>query len=111
LHFGSLGFCGAHKGHGFDGSGFNFKCGNFHFIFQLFQILIRIGITALTCLTAYVMVRNLEPYKTEVTDTTFLMIIVGLIGFTISSFFVSLYSQAMEAISVCYLIDKEAGGG
>ena len=57
------------------------------------------------------MVRNLEPYKTEVTDTTFLMIIVGLIGFTISSFFVSLYSQAMEAISICYLIDKEAGGG
>ena len=39
------------------------------------------------------------------------MIVVGLIGFTISSFFVSLYSQAMEAISVCYLIDKEAGGG
>jgi hypothetical protein len=38
------------------------------------------------------------------------MIIVGLIGFIISSFFVTLYSQAMEAISVCYLIDKEAGG-
>jgi hypothetical protein len=57
------------------------------------------------------MVRNLEPYKTEVKDTTFLMIIVGLIGFTISSFFSSLYSQAMEAISVCYLIDKDAGGG
>jgi hypothetical protein len=37
--------------------------------------------------------------------------VVGLIGFTISSFFVSLYAQAMEAISLCYLIDKEAGGG
>jgi hypothetical protein len=39
------------------------------------------------------------------------MFVVGLIGFTISSFFVSLYSQAMESISVCYLIDKDAGGG
>lgn len=54
--------------------------------------------------------KNVEPYKTEVHDTTLLMIIVGLLGFTISSFFVSLYSQAMEAISVCYLIDKDAGG-
>jgi hypothetical protein len=39
------------------------------------------------------------------------MIVVGLIGFTVSSFFVSLYAEAMQAISVCYLIDKDAGGG
>lgn len=64
-------------------------------IFQLFQILIRIGITSLTCLSAYVIVKNVEPYKSEVIDTTLMMIIVGLLGFTISSFFVSLYSQAM----------------
>jgi len=30
----------------------------------LFQILIRIGITALTCLAAYAIVKNIEPYKT-----------------------------------------------
>ena len=39
------------------------------------------------------------------------MIVIGLIAFTISSFFVSLYSEAMEAVYVCYLADKEAGGG
>lgn len=39
-----------------------------------------------------------------------MMVVVGVIGFTIASFFVSSYSQAMEAISVCYLIDKDAGG-
>jgi hypothetical protein len=64
-------------------------------ILQLFQILIRIGITSLTCIAAYAIVKNVEPYKSEVIDTTLMMIIVGLLGFTISSFFVSLYSQAM----------------
>lgn len=39
------------------------------------------------------------------------MIVIALIGFTISSFFVSLYSEAMESIYVCYIADKEAGGG
>lgn len=43
-------------------------------------------------------------------DTTVANIIIGIIGFAISSFFVSLYSEAMEAIYVCYLIDKDAGG-
>lgn len=64
----------------------------------------------MTCLASYAIVKNVEPFKSEVKDTTLLMIIVGLLGFTVSSFFVSLYSQAMEAISVCYLIDKDAGG-
>lgn len=43
-------------------------------------------------------------------DTTFANILIGIIGFAIASFFVSLYSEAMEAIYVCYLIDKDAGG-
>ena len=77
----------------------------------MFQALIRIGITALTCLVAYIIIKNVEPYKAEVHDSSLTMLVVGLIGFTISSFFVSLYSQAMEAICVCYLIDKDAGGG
>lgn len=38
------------------------------------------------------------------------LIIIGIIGYTISSFFVSLYSEAMNAIYVCYLVDKSAGG-
>ena len=78
---------------------------------QMFQILIRIGITALTCLIAYIILKNVEPYKSQTHDTSLTMLIVAVISFTISSFFVSLYSQAMEAISVCYLIDKQAGGG
>lgn len=38
------------------------------------------------------------------------MILTGVIAFTISSLFVSVYSDAMDAIYVSYLIDKDAGG-
>ena len=44
-------------------------------------------------------------------DLTAPMIVVGVLAFAISSFFVSLYSEAMEAVYTCYLADKEAGGG
>lgn len=43
-------------------------------------------------------------------DTTFANILIGILSFAISSFFVSLYSEAMEAIFVCYLVDRDAGG-
>jgi hypothetical protein len=41
------------------------------------------------------MLKNIEPYKTQVQDTTFTNIFIAVIAFAISSFFVSLYSQAM----------------
>ncbi len=68
------------------------------------------GITALTVLVCYIIFKNAEPFKSEVPDTTIANVVIGVIGFAISSFFVSLYSEAMEAIYVCYLIDKDAGG-
>lgn len=71
----------------------------------------RIGITAATCAICYVILKNARPYSIDVPDVTAPMIVIGLIAFTISSFFVSLYSEAMEAVYVCYLADKEAGGG
>lgn len=55
--------------------------------------------------------KNASPYNVDVPDTTAPMIVIGLIAFTISSFFASLYTEAMEAVYVCYLVDKEAGGG
>ena len=76
----------------------------------LIKLMILILCKNITWLVAYAIIKNVEPYKTEVQDCSLTLIIVGLLGFIISSFFVSLYSQAMEAISVCYLIDKEAGG-
>lgn len=76
----------------------------------MFSVLIRIGITVLVLIIAFIIVKNVDPYKTQVNDSTFTMVVVGLIAFTISSFFVSLYSQAMDSISICYMMDKDAGG-
>lgn len=70
----------------------------------------RVGITAATCLICYIILKNAEPYKTNVTNVSVPMVVIGLLAFAISSFFVSLYSEAMEAVYVCYLADKEAGG-
>lgn len=39
-----------------------------------------------------------------------ILIIVGLLAFAISCFFISVYSDAMESIYVTYLVDVEAGG-
>jgi hypothetical protein len=68
-----------------------------------------VAITALTVLVCYIIMKNADPWKTQVADTTFANIVVAVIGFAISSFFVSLYSQGMEAIYVCYLADKAGG--
>jgi hypothetical protein len=56
------------------------------------------------------MLKNIDPYKTQVQDTTLANVFIAVIAFAISSFFVSLYSQGMETIYVCYLADREAGG-
>jgi hypothetical protein len=64
----------------------------------------------LTVLICYILLKNLEPYKSQVQDTTLANIFIAVIAFAISSFFVSLYSQGMETIYVCYLADREAGG-
>ena len=71
----------------------------------------RVGITAATCFIGYLILTNAEPYKSNGSDLTAPMVVIGILAFTISSFFVSLYSEAMEAVYVCYLADKDAGGG
>ncbi len=52
----------------------------------------------------------MQTYKDSISDSSLILVIVGVIAFTISSFFISIYSEAMDAIFVSYLIDKEAGG-
>lgn len=47
----------------------------------------------------------------NVGDPTLILIIVGLVAFAISCFFISVYSDAMDAIYTTYLLDLEAGGG
>ena len=80
-------------------------------LIQLFSTLVRVGITATTVLVAYLILSNAEPYKSNAQDLTAPMVVIGVLAFAISSFFVSLYSEAMEAVYCCYLADKDAGGG
>lgn len=54
--------------------------------------------------------KNTEPYNSKVSDTVFPNIFFALIGFAISSFFVSLYSEGMETIYICFLANHEAKG-
>lgn len=76
----------------------------------IFTILIRVGITALTVLAVYLIIQNVEQFKSLTSDPTLVLVIVGLVAFAISCFFISVYSEAMEAIYTTYLLDVEAGG-
>jgi hypothetical protein len=49
-------------------------------------------------------------FRETVKDATLLLVIVGLIAFTISCFFISVYSDAMDAIYTTYLLEAEEGG-
>jgi uncharacterized protein with PQ loop repeat len=76
----------------------------------LFTVLIRVGITAVTVLTIYIIIQNVDTYKNSVTDPTLLLIVVGIVAFVISCFFVSMYSEAIESIYTTYIMDIDAGG-
>lgn len=73
-------------------------------------MIVRLGITALTILAVYIIATKVERYKTSIEDPTLILVIVGLLAFAISCFFISVYSDAMESIYVTYLVDVEAGG-
>lgn len=69
----------------------------------------RLGITFLTMLLIYVIIKSTTTYREDVQDSTLILIVVGIVSFTIGCFFISVYSDAMDAIYVTYLVDKERG--
>jgi hypothetical protein len=42
-------------------------------------------------------------------DSSLLLVVVAFVSFTISCFFISVYSDAIDAIYMTYLVDKERG--
>jgi hypothetical protein len=58
----------------------------------------------------YLIIQYVPAYRDTVEDATLILAIVGLIAFTISCFFISVYSDAMDAIYTTYLLEIEAGG-
>jgi hypothetical protein len=69
-----------------------------------------LGITALTVLAVYIIATNVDSYKSSLQDPTLLLVVVGLLAFAVSCFFIAVYSDAMESIYTTFLLDVEAGG-
>lgn len=76
----------------------------------MFTVIVRVGITALTVLVVYVIATNVDKYKQALEDPTLLLVIIGLLAFAVSCFFIAVYSEAMESIYTTFLLDSEAGG-
>lgn len=63
-----------------------------------------------TILIIYLIGTYVEKYKEGMEDPTLLLVIVGLMALAVSSFFVAVYSDAMESIYTTFLLDAGAGG-
>jgi hypothetical protein len=72
-------------------------------------LLVRLGITFLTMLVVYILAKTVPYYSNTVQDATLIMLVTGFAAFTISCFFISVYSDSIEAIYMTYLVDKERG--
>jgi hypothetical protein len=55
------------------------------------------------------LIQYVPSYKETIQDASLILIVVGLIAFTIACFFVSVYSDAMDSIYVTYLLDIDDG--
>ena len=76
---------------------------------QIFSVLIRGVITALSVFIVYLMVQNITYYRTMIQDSSLLLVVVGLLSFAVSCFFMGVYSESMEALYMTYLMDVDAG--
>ena len=85
------------------------ELGNYQ-VTQLFSTLVKVAITAVTLLIGYLFLHHAEPYKSQVSDLTAPMVVIGVIAFSVSWFFVAFYSDSMEAIYTCYLVESETRG-
>lgn len=77
---------------------------------QVFTIIIRLGITALTVFAVYIIATKVDSYKQSIEDPTLILVVVGLLAFAVSCFFISVYTDAVESIYTTFLLDSEAGG-
>ena len=63
----------------------------------------------MTVLFIYLVLQNTSAYKETIQDSSLLLVVVGLLAFAISCFFMAVYSESMEAIFITYLMDVDAG--
>lgn len=80
-----------------------------HPLIQIFTLLVRLGITFLTVLIIYILAKTVPYWASSVQDATLINLVVGFSAFTISCFFISIYSDSIEAIYMTYLVDMTRG--
>jgi len=47
-----------------------------------------------------------DPFKSEATDPILTLVLVGLNSLVVSELFVSIYIEAADTVTVCFIIDK-----
>lgn len=75
----------------------------------VYAVLIRGAITALTVFISYLLIQNITFYKSTIQDSSLLLVVIGLVAFSVSCFFMGVYSDSMESIYMTYLMDVDAG--
>lgn len=60
-------------------------------------------------LITYLIIQNTSTYSTRIEDSSLLLLVAGLLAFAVSCFFLSVYSESMEALYMTYLMDVDAG--
>lgn len=74
---------------------------------QVFNFLVCLGIIFTTVFIIDLLIKNLAAFHENVQDSSLILLVVGFVAFTISCFFISVYSDAIDAIYISYLVDKE----
>ena len=68
-----------------------------------------LGITSTTVFVIDLLIKYVSAFKTNVQDSSLILFIVAFEAFTISCFFISVYADAIDAIYMSYLVDRERG--
>ena len=63
----------------------------------------------MTVFISYLIIGGNNYYNTSIQDASLLLVIIGLLAFTVSCFFMGIYSESMEALYMTYLLDVGAG--
>jgi hypothetical protein len=79
-------------------------------ITKIFSVLGKVAVAATTCAICYSIIEDTPPYKDKVAQPLIPTFAIAFLSFTIGIFFLSLYSNAAEAIYLCYLAESDAGG-
>ena len=70
----------------------------------------RIFAVVVSCLTCYVILAHTKIYEQTIGSLTAPLLAVAVLAFIGSSMFLSLHSDAAEAIYICYLLEADLGG-